>query len=241
MSKYYFILGCICFLLLITGTVNSYNQFQTLNIHSSFDFIDNQLHPEKYFKVRLLGAVNHPGIVPVSRENPRLLEAIVLAGGLSDSANTDIINLSENIENAMTVYIPFKFNDRVVIIPDPSYKKSLKKKKRHAAKGKKKTKYHKKKKTSGKKKKKPRKKKTNKTVMKKKKSQLIEELKPLSINPNTATMQQLTLLPGIGEKIAQRIINYRNEHPITSQEDLLNINGIGDKKLEKILPYLIFE
>ena len=58
------------------------------------------------------------------------------------------------------------------------------------------------------------------------------------IDINSASLQQLQLLPGIGETLAQRILDYREEHgSFSSVDDLLNVSGIGEKKLEQIRPY----
>lgn len=55
------------------------------------------------------------------------------------------------------------------------------------------------------------------------------------IDINTATESQLLDLPGIGEIIARRIVDYRAENGLfLSTEDLLNVEGIGEKKLQEI-------
>lgn len=59
------------------------------------------------------------------------------------------------------------------------------------------------------------------------------------ININTATAEELDMLPEIGPILAQRIVSYRREFgPFTCVEDLLNVNGIGEKTLAKIREYI---
>ncbi|WMT42339.1 ComEA family DNA-binding protein [Paenibacillus sp. D2_2] len=59
------------------------------------------------------------------------------------------------------------------------------------------------------------------------------------ININTAGAKELQEIPGIGEKKAQAIMNYRNENgPFKSVEDLTKVKGIGAKMLEKMKPYI---
>ena len=55
------------------------------------------------------------------------------------------------------------------------------------------------------------------------------------ININTATVEELTMLPGIGPSYAQRIVEHREKNgPFKKVEDLLNVRGIGEKTFEKI-------
>lgn len=55
------------------------------------------------------------------------------------------------------------------------------------------------------------------------------------ININTAGVDELTKLPRIGPKIAERIIAFREEHGgFKSVEELMNVQGIGQKTFEKL-------
>ena len=55
------------------------------------------------------------------------------------------------------------------------------------------------------------------------------------IDLNSAGVEELTRLPGIGETLAQRIVAYRQEHgPFRSVDKLKNVPGIGEKTVEEI-------
>ncbi len=59
------------------------------------------------------------------------------------------------------------------------------------------------------------------------------------ININTADIDELDKLPGIGEATAQKIIAYREENgDFKSIEDIMNVSGIAEKKFEKLKDYI---
>jgi competence protein ComEA len=61
----------------------------------------------------------------------------------------------------------------------------------------------------------------------------------LPMDINRATIEDFMLIPGVGEKTAQSIVCFRDENKgIKDLQDLLKIRGIGEKKLNKILPYV---
>ena len=65
------------------------------------------------------------------------------------------------------------------------------------------------------------------------------EQKNDKININSATISELSSLPGIGSSLAQRIIDYRTTNGFfTSTEEIKNVSGIGDALYNKIKDYI---
>jgi len=62
------------------------------------------------------------------------------------------------------------------------------------------------------------------------------------VNLNTATVEQLVELPGIGEAVAARIVAYREANGNFGKiEEIMNVRGIGEKTFLRLRPRLIVE
>lgn len=60
------------------------------------------------------------------------------------------------------------------------------------------------------------------------------------VNINTASSEQLQLLPRIGPALAERIINFRELNgPFKAPEELVAVKGIGERSLENLKPYVV--
>lgn len=126
--------------------------------------------------VHVTGAVNAPGLISLPAGS-RLMEAVSLAGGFTESADQSAINLARKIKDEEKIVIPLLGEA----------------------------------------------------------SQLSGVTTDGRININTADLAELKSLPGIGEVLAQNIIDYRKENgSFTQLEDLMNVNRIGDKIFESI-------
>lgn len=69
-----------------------------------------------------------------------------------------------------------------------------------------------------------------------------QNLKEKSININTATKEELVKLPGVGPSTAEKIIEYREKiNGFKKIEDIMKVKGIGQKKFEKMKPYIFVE
>ncbi len=67
---------------------------------------------------------------------------------------------------------------------------------------------------------------------------VVEEI-AVKIPINSARIDELDVLPGIGPALAGRIVAYRKEHgSFKTVEDIKKVKGIGSKLLEKMLPFI---
>ena len=66
-----------------------------------------------------------------------------------------------------------------------------------------------------------------------------ESKTPVIVNLNTASAAELEALPGVGAKVAARIVEYRQKKgPFKKIEELMNVQGIGEKSFLKLRPQL---
>jgi len=159
--------------------------------------------------VDIKGEINNPGIYRLS-SNSRVIDVIEKAGGLTENANTTVINLSKRINDEMVIIIYSNYEvenfaktkdieEKIIKQCNQKYDNSLR----------------------------------NDACIDNDK---IETQNPSSeVSLNTASKEELTALPGIGESKADDIINYRNSNGgFKDIEELKNIKGIGDAIFDKI-------
>lgn len=161
---------------------------------------------EELLKVDIKGEINNPGIYEL-KSTSRVIDVIEKAGGLTENANTTVINLSKKITDEMVIII---YSNKQV--EDFSKTKEIEKQVQNNC--------------------------INPSEESLKNDACITEKETTisgKVSINTATLEELQTLPGIGEEKAKNIIKYREENGLfTSIEDLTKINGIGESIFAKI-------
>ena len=131
--------------------------------------------------VDIKGAVKNPGVYQM-KVGDRVKDALDAAGGLTDEADSQKVNLAKRLEDQMAIVVP-KVGEEAEEIPAGATSK--------------------------------------------------EEAKDGKVNINTATVEELKTLKGVGEKKAGAIIEYRKKNgSFQTKEDLMKVRGIGKKLFE---------
>lgn len=132
---------------------------------------ENSQAGESRIMVHITGAVNKPGVVSLNQD-ARLIEAIEMVGGLTESADVNSLNLARKLQDEEKIHIP--------AIGEVS--------------------------------------------------QTTTASENTKVNINTASLEELKSLPGVGDVIAQGIIDYREMNGgFTQLDELKNVTRIGDK------------
>ena len=161
-------------------------------------------------KVDIKGAVNKPGVYEVE-ENSRVSDVIEISGGLTNEADTSVINLSKNVVDEMVIIIytkeeinemkkgstSIKYIEKECICPKLENDACIEDKIDNVPSG-----------------------------------EISNTNSKVSLNK--ASLDELMTLDGIGEKKAQAIIDYRNKNGFKSIEEIMEVDGIGTTTYEKI-------
>ncbi len=155
-----------------------------------------------YFDIK--GEVNKPGVYSIDCDK-RIIDAITLAGGLTNKSDTSVLNLSKKMEDGMVIKIYSKTEVK-------NYVATLEKEEKAQA------------------------------ICQEEKiendacNSSVNDTSTNSklVNINTASLEELMSLSGIGEAKAKSIITYREKTPFTKIDDILNVEGIGESLYSSI-------
>lgn len=201
------IIGCI-----ITSFISTDNKEKSLPmgsmLQSAQTAVTSKAVQQKTVRVQVSGAVLEPGIYDVPA-SCRVEEAIAAAGGLTENADSERVNLVRKVRDGMQIRVPVQKTAR---------KSSKQGTKPHttAGYGASTTK------------------KSGSTRAGAEKNNSAVQI----VRINSASAGELQQLPGIGPALAQRIVETRNSGRFTSADDLLRVPGIGKAKLAKLRNYV---
>ena len=172
--------------------------------------VTEEIPKEEKIKVDIKGAVKNPGVYEIN-SNGRVADAIAISGGLTNDADTSILNLSKNLTDEMVIIIytkeevaemlkgstSIKYIEKECICPKIENDACI-----------------------------------DNVIDNKPDTNTSNEQK---VSLNSATIDELMQLPGIGEVKAKAIIAYREENGgFKTIEELLEVNGIGESTFNKI-------
>ncbi len=138
--------------------------------------------------VHVCGSVNQPGVYYL-KQGARIHEAVELAGGLTEEADTEYVNLAKEAEDGVQIYIPSKEEVASGTVPQEAEAEAAS--------------------------------------------------EDGLVNINTAGLDELKTLPGIGDIKAEAIVSYRESAGnFASIEEIMNVAGIKESSYEKIKEHI---
>ncbi len=218
LKKYKYVITIFLFMLIIFYII-----FVKVNLKSKEkNLVDNQVVINEVEKVEvdlkdnlvyvdIKGAVKKPGVYKINSDK-KIIDVITMAGGLMENANTDNINLSRKVTDEMVIIIYTNEEVKNSNIVDTVIK-----------------------------------------VVDKEcvcpniqndgciNTEINDSITNVNktININTATLEELMSINGLGEAKAKAIIKYREENGYFKIiDDLLNVSGIGEALFEKFKEYI---
>ncbi len=172
---------------------------------------DEEEEEEVYYQVDIKGEVINPGIYTVKEES-RVIDVIRLAGDLTEVADTSVLNLSKKVKDEMVIIV-YSY-DEVVNFTATKEKEEIEQEACLSQNGI-----------------------QNDACIKDSTDDTSSSSVVISgkLSLNTATLDELMTLPGIGEAKAQAIIEYREEvGAFQNIEELKEVSGIGDAIFDQI-------
>jgi competence protein ComEA len=199
--------GCI-----ITGLLSSNDKEKPLAgsslLQSAQGAVTSKAAQAKTVRVQVSGAVLEPGIYDVPA-SCRVEEAIAAAGGLTENADSERVNLVRKVRDGMQIRVPVQKAART----NRTQRKNAQAKTGLGASTTKKS--------------------SSTRAGAEKNNSVVQ-----SVRINSASVSELQQLPGIGPALAQRIVETRNSGCFTSVDDLMRVPGIGKAKLAKLRDYV---
>lgn len=151
---------------------------------SAKDSLNDESDDDAFIYTHITGEIKKPGVYKM-KAGTRMDDLVKEAGGLTDEADINQINLSEKLVDEERIIVPSKRGASEEGI-----------------------------------------------------TSAVIDAKTKKININKASLSELMTLPGIGDKTAQKFIDYREQKKFKKIEDVMNIEGIGENKFKNIKDYI---
>lgn len=199
--------GCI-----ITGLISNNDKEKPLAgsslLQSAQGAVASKAAQTKTVRVQVSGAVLEPGIYDVPA-SCRVEEAIAAAGGMTENADIERVNLVRKVRDGMQIRVPVQKAART----SRTQRKNAQATAGYGASTTKKS--------------------SSTRAGTEKNNSAVQR-----VRINSASAGELQQLPGIGPALAQRIVQTRSRGRFSSADDLLRVPGIGKAKLAKLRNYV---